>query len=117
MPNDSPNFQNVLAFTYNNRGLVLYKVQKKYAEAVEIINKAIDITKQLSDIDDNYLIYWITYKHSLAEIFFENNEMAKAKDILVAIQPMAKKCITEKPNDGWTQWINSAISALLSKIE
>ena len=117
LPNDSPNFQNVLAFTYNNRGLVLYKVQKKYAEAVEIINKAIDITKQLSDIDDNYLIYWITYKHSLAEIFFENNEMAKAKDILVAIQPMAKKCITEKPNDGWTQWINSAISALLSKIE
>jgi len=116
LPKDNPEYQNGLADSYNNLAYC-YKAQKQYTEAITAVNNAIAITKQLSDNDAKYLPNWIDRNHSLAEIYFDNNEIAKAKEILKAIQPMAKKCLDEKPNDSWTQKLNDAITDLLSKID
>ncbi len=115
LPKDNPEYQNGLASAYNNLAYC-YKAQKQYTEAITAVNNAIAITKQLSDNDAKYLPDWINHNHSLAEIYFDNNGITKAKDILVQIQPMAKKCLDEKPNDSWTQELNVAIADLLSKI-
>ena len=115
LPKGNPKYQNFLAGSYNSLAYC-YKAQKQYTEAITAVNNAIAITKQLSDNNAKYLPDWINYNHSLAEIYFDNNEITKAKDILVQIQPIAQKCLDEKPNDSWTQGLNDAIADLLSKL-
>ena len=111
---DNPQFQNGLASTYNNLAYC-YFYQKQYLEAIEQVNKAIDIAYYLSQKDSKYLIEWIGYKHSLAEFVFNKGEVEKAKGILEEIKPLAEKCLSEKTDDSWTQTVNNNINELLAK--
>ncbi len=80
-----------------------------------MVLKAIDIANVLSTNDSKYLIDWIGYNHSLAEIVYNNNEIDRAREILNEIKPMAEKCLTENPDDKWTRQVNNEIIELLKK--
>ncbi len=114
LPDENPEYQNDLATAYNQLAYC-YDAQKKYKEAVSTVEKAIDIAKALSEKESKYLIDWISYRHSLAEIVFNNNGVERAKEILTEIKPIAEKCFAEHPNDRWTQTVNNSINELLEK--
>lgn len=117
LPKDNPEYQKDLASTYNHLAYFLKDRLKDYLAAKENCNKAIEITNQLSIIKpEKYLIVLLGYKHSLAEICFDNNEIETAKSILDEIRQLAEKCLEENPNDEWTQTVNDDINELLEKI-
>ena len=80
-----------------------------------MVEKAIAIAEDLSKKDSKYLIDWVGYRHSLAEIIFNNDEVERAKEILDEIKPLAEKCLAENPNDSWTQEVHKGIIELLEK--
>ena len=114
LPKENHDYQDSLANAYNGLAYC-YDAQKRYDDAVVMVNQAIDIAKGLSEKVSTYLIYWINYRHSLAEIVFNNKQIEKAKEILDEIKPLAEKCLAEKPNDRWTQTVNNYINELLGK--
>ena len=117
LPKDNIEYQNNLANTYNKLAYIFKDGFKDYEVAKDICNKAIEIGEQLSITNPNdYLNNWINYKHSLAEIYFDNDEIETAKSILVEIKPQAEKHLAENPNDEWTQTVNNDINVLLKKI-
>ena len=118
LPKDNPEYQYTLATAYNNYAYEVLRKEriKDFEAAKEYCNKAIEITKQLSIINpEQYQIHLLNYKHSLAEICFDNNEIETAKSILDEIKPLAEKCLVEKPFDSLTQKVNNVINELLEK--
>jgi tetratricopeptide (TPR) repeat protein len=117
LSSDNPNDQNDFASTFNMFAHY-YKSQKKFIEAIAMANKAINITDKLlaSDNKHKYLIYWIRRKCSLAEIYFDANQIESAKSILSEIKPQAEKCLVENSDDNFTKYVNNNINELLEKI-
>lgn len=114
---DNPEHYKILASFYNNLAYLYKDGLKDYEAAKDICNKAIEIEKQLSITNPNEnLNNWINYKHTLAEIYFDANEIDSAKSILSEIKPQAEKRLAENPNDEWTQTVNNDINDLLEKI-
>ena len=114
LPKENPEYQNGLAMAYNGLAYC-YDAQNKYKEAVSMIETAINIAKDLSEKDSKYLINWVGFMHSLAEIVFNNNEVERAKEILDEIKPLAEKCLADNPNDSWAQTVYNDIIELLEK--
>ncbi len=114
LPKENPQYQSDLAKAYNGLAYC-YDAQNKYKEAVSMVETAINIAKDLSEKDSKYLIDWVGFKHSLAEIVFNNSEVERAKEILDEIKPLAEKCLADNPNDSWTQTVHNDIIELLEK--
>ena len=117
LPKDTPEYQDNLASTYNKLAYLLKDDIKDNEAAKDSCNKAIDIAKKLSS--NNHEIYFIDligYKHTLAEIYFDADEIDSAKSILSEIKPQAEQCLTDNPDDEWTKSVNNDINELLEKI-
>ncbi|MBP5502563.1 MAG: tetratricopeptide repeat protein [Bacteroidales bacterium] len=116
LPKDHLEYQNSLAGSYNKLAYTYDKL-KEYDKAIESINTANDIAFQLKETDSKYLIDWINYRHSLAEIKFNNGkDLDEVKSILAEIKPLAQQCLKDNPNDKRTT-LNDDIDDLLSKVE
>ena len=114
---DNPDYQSELASSYNKLAYLLKDGFNDYDTAKDICNKAIEISRQLSIANpDKYLNHWINYIHSLAEIYFDTNQIESAKSILSEIKPQAEKCLAENPDDNLTKSVNDNINELLAKI-
>lgn len=117
LSDDLKNQEN-LAKIYNCLANLLKDYKKDFKSAKEYCYKAIEIAQQLSEKNPaKCLIDLLGYKHSLAEICFDNNEIEVAKSILEEIKPQAEKCLAENPNDDYTKKLNAAIADLLEKIK
>ncbi|MBO7566686.1 MAG: tetratricopeptide repeat protein [Bacteroidales bacterium] len=116
LPKDNPKYQKVLAGSYNELAYTYDKL-KEYDKAIESINTAIYIAFQLKETESKYLIYWIGFRHSLAEIKFNNGkDLDEVKNILAEIKPLAQQCLKDNPDDELTKTVNNDIADLLSKI-
>ena len=118
LPKDNAEYQHYLALVYNAYAYLCYEYFKNYEVAKENCNKAIEIEKKLSiNNPDKYLIEWINCKHSLAEMYFVNNEIDAAKSILDEIKPLAEKSLLAKPKDTRCKSVNKDINDLIAKIQ
>ena len=111
---NNPDYQDVLALAYNNLAFMQMKL-KKNADAELNYCSAINIYKQLEKTTPNYLINRLNSEEGLAEIYLSNGKAAQAKEILDRIQPLAKQCLAENPNDDWTITVNNDIDELVEK--
>ena len=114
LPKNNPDYQDVLALAYNNLAFMQMKL-KKNADAELNYCSAINIYKQLEKATPNYLINRLNSEEGLAEIYLSNGKAAQAKEILDRIQPLAKQCLAENPNDDWTITVNNDIDELVEK--
>lgn len=109
------NNQNNVAISYSNIAYCFVK-QNKVDEAIAMANKAIFIGQELKDEDSSYLIDLINYKHTLADIYFNTNDIESAQSILSEIKPQAEQCLADDPDDKETQKVNKEINKLWEKI-
>jgi tetratricopeptide (TPR) repeat protein len=117
LSNDNHKYLKDLASAHNRLAYLLKDHFKDYETAKENSNKAIEIAEQLSiNNPEKYLIYVLGYKHSLADMYFANNELKPAKSILDEIKQPAEKCLADNPNDEWTKTVNNSINDLWEKI-
>ena len=115
-PIESPVTYNELAKTYNNLANLEREYYRDYKSAKEKCKKAIKIAQQITESQSKaYTVFLVNYKHSLAEIYFDNKEFDLAKSILEEIQPLAEYCFNENSESTLAKAICSNINILLKK--
>lgn len=114
LPKDNLKVNSDFAMAYNGLAVLQMNI-KKFADAESNVYFAINIYKQLEKNTPKYLIYRLNSEDGLAEIFLSNGKAEKAKEILDRIQPLAKKCLAENPNDNFTIEVNKEIDKLVEK--
>ena len=111
---DNPKFQEFLTRAYD--GLAILQMNlKKFAEAEANFCSAINFYKKLEKTLPNYLIHRLNSEEGLAEIYLSNDKAEKAKEILDRIQPLAKKCLADNPDDDIVILINNGINETVEK--
>lgn len=114
LPKNNPEYQDGLATAHNNLAILQMK-QKKYVDAESNAVSAINIFKQLEESLPDKMIYRLNSEEALAEIYLSAGKVAQAKEIIDRIQPLAKKCLAESPDDEYTIIVNKDIDKLLEK--
>ena len=109
--------QYVLARTYYGRAYC-YDAFNNYDDAIKSVTTAIGIATILKEKDSKYLIDWLAFRHSWAEIKFNNGkDLEDVKNTLLEIKPLVQQCLNNNPYKNWTKKLNDEIDELLSKLE
>lgn len=103
-------YEPYMAWTYTELA-DLYRKELRYEQSMEMLEKAISIFEQYSELDSTYFIYDLIMSYNtLAEVLRLNIDYQKSEEVLLKMAPVMKQLPGEYPLKGISAFIQSYIN-------
>lgn len=115
--NDNTELRHEFASAYNKLAYCYDKLNN-YDDAIKSITAAIEIVANLKEKDSKYLIEWLNYRHSMAEIKINNGkDLDEVKTELLEMKSIVQNYLNDNPNNEKAKKNITDIDSLLSKLD